>query len=225
MLGDLCCFFDLLYHFFLFLCLFLFTIVSPNNSVTIEPSLHIATNGSDVTFTCFARGGPNNSFIWTRSNTINSGINETEFITLLSTGQLNVEAFLRLAKPVIIEIGSDVSLLTVNATEDGGGYESIVINEAGVGMNDAMLYVSPVITLHPVDLLLSRGQSYNLTCLANAFPLPSYQWERMNRTTSNFEELLGRTYPFLSFDDVTYDDFGVYQCVASSSVINDTASS
>ena len=205
--------------------LFLSPIVSPNGSVTIEPSLHIATNGSDITFTCFARGGPNNTFIWTRSDTINSGINGTEFTSILSTRPIDVEAFLRLANPVILENGSDYSLMTVNATEDGGGYECIVINEAGIGMNDAMLYVSPAITLHPVDQLVSRGQSFNLTCLADAFPSPSYQWERMNQTTSNFEELEGETYPFLSFDNVDYDDFGMYRCVASSNGISDTADS
>ena len=115
--------------------------------------------------------------------------------------------------------------MTVNATEDGGKYQCTVINEAGIGRNDSVLYVSPAITLHPVDRLVSRGQSFNLTCLADAFPSPSYQWERMNQTTSNFEELVGETYPFLSFDNVDYDDFGMYRCVASSNGISDTATS
>ena len=217
------------HHFSLFssssLLSLLSPIVSPNGSVTIEPSLRIATNGSDITFTCLTRGGPNNTFIWTRSDTINSGINETEFISILSTRPIDVEAFLRLANPVILENGNDYSLMTVNATEDGGKYQCTVINEAGIGRNDSMLYVSPAITLHPVDRLVSLGQSFNLTCLADAFPSPSYQWERMNQTTSNFEELEGETYPFFSFDNVDYDDFGMYRCVASSNGISDTADS
>lgn len=205
--------------------LFLSSIVSPNGSVTIEPSLLVAANGSDVTFTCFTRGGPNNTFIWTRSDTINSGINETEFISILSTRPIDVEAFLRLANPVILENGNGYSLMTVNATEDGGKYQCTVINEAGIGRNDSVLYVSPEITLHPVDRLVSFGQSFNLTCLADAFPSPSYHWERMNQTTSNFEEQEGEIYPFLSFDSVNYDDFGMYRCVASSNGIGDTAES
>ena len=113
--------------------------------------------------------------------------------------------------------------MTVNATEDGGKYQCTVINETGFGRNDSMLYISPAITLHPVDWLVSLGQSFNLTCLANAFPSPSYWWERMNGTTSNFEELVGKIYPFLSFDNVNYDDFGMYQCIASSSGITATS--
>ena len=113
--------------------------------------------------------------------------------------------------------------MTVNATEDVGKYQCTVINEAGIGRNDSMLYISPAITLLPVDRLVSLGQSFNLTCLANAFPSPSYQWERMNGTTSNFEELVGKAYPFLSFDNINYDDFGMYRYIASSSRITATS--
>uniref|UniRef100_A0A1X7UG07 serine--tRNA ligase n=1 Tax=Amphimedon queenslandica TaxID=400682 RepID=A0A1X7UG07_AMPQE len=197
--------------------------VSPDGSVEIDPSIIIATNGSTVTFTCSARGGPNNTFVWIRSNATGLIANETELMSLLAMAPVDVDGFLDAAGPLIIENGTELTLEYINATMDGGNYSCVVINEAGLGTVETTLYVAPVIMLHPEDRLVTQGEYFILSCLADAFPLPTYQWERMNRTSGYFEEITGETSSDLRFNNVDFDEFGMYRCVASSEGINDTA--
>ena len=208
----------------LFLSLSLsFPTVSPDGSVEIDPEFIILTNGSNVTFTCSARGGPNNTFVWTRSNATESMVNETELMSLLAMIPIDLDDFLDVAGPLIIENGTELALESINATRDGGNYSCVVINEAGISTVETTLYVAPAITLDPEDQLVTEGDSFSLSCLADAFPSPTYQWERMNRTSRYFEEISGKTYSDLSFSNVGFDEFGMYRCVASSEGINETA--
>ncbi|XP_019855187.1 PREDICTED: receptor-type tyrosine-protein phosphatase F-like isoform X2 [Amphimedon queenslandica] len=197
--------------------------VSPEGSVEIDPAFTIATNGSTVTFTCSARGGPNNTFVWTRSNATGSMANETELMSLAAMIPIDVDGFLDLAGPLIIENGTELTLEYINATMDGSNYSCVVINEAGFVAVETTLYVAPIITLHPQDRLVTQGEYFTLSCLADAFPSPTYQWERMNRTSGNFEEISGEISSDLRFNNVDFDEFGMYRCVASSEGITETA--
>ena len=49
--------------------LFYINLVSPRGSVSINPQITNSFNGSSVTLTCSAEGGPNNTFQWTYSRT------------------------------------------------------------------------------------------------------------------------------------------------------------
>ncbi|XP_019862900.1 PREDICTED: peroxidasin-like, partial [Amphimedon queenslandica] len=197
--------------------------ISPSGSVEIDPAFTITTNGSTVTFTCSARGGPNNTFIWTRSNATGSMANETELMSLAAMIPIDVDGFLHLAGPLIIENGTELTLEYINATRDGGNYSCVVINEAGFVAVETTLYVAPIITLHPQDRLVTQGQYFMLSCLADAFPSPTYQWEKMNRTSGYFEEITDETSSDLRFNSVNFDNFGMYRCVASSEGITETA--
>ena len=44
--------------------MFILSLVSPEDSVRVEPSLQIIDHGSEVNFTCDAQGGPDNIYLW-----------------------------------------------------------------------------------------------------------------------------------------------------------------
>ena len=70
----------------------------------------------------------------------------------------------------------------MNATQDGGQYFCIVINEAGIELNSTTLYIRPVITIQPQDVLNNANMSISLNCLANSFPAPYYRWRKLSMT-------------------------------------------
>lgn len=53
-----------IFFFFFLFFLHLSVIVSPENSVTIEPSFLIAEYGSSPSLTCATMAGPDNTFYW-----------------------------------------------------------------------------------------------------------------------------------------------------------------
>ena len=44
--------------------MFILSLVSPEDSVRVEPSLQIIDHGSEINFTCTAQGGPDNIYLW-----------------------------------------------------------------------------------------------------------------------------------------------------------------
>ena len=82
-----------------------------------------------------------------------------------------------------------LTISTINATEDGGSYECVVINDAGFGVATANLYVRPIIVEDPVDMEPSTGDNITLSCRAESFPYPEYRWEMMNPDTNMFENV------------------------------------
>ena len=150
-------------------------------------------------------------------------VNETELTSLFALIPIDVDDFLDVAGPRIIENGTQLTLESINATRDGGNYLCVVINEAGMSTVETTLYVAPAITLDPEDRLVAQGDSFSLSCLADAFPSPTYQWERMNQTSRYFDEISSETDSDLSFYNVGFDEFGMHRCVASSEGINETA--
>ena len=119
-------------------------------------------------------------------------------------------------RDVSISDGSRLSVLNisnVNATEDGGEYRCVVSNAAGNNSDNATLNVRPVITVQPIETLLtSNGSSEQLVCIADAFPAPEYRWEEI---TDDSATVVSDTNT-LSFSPVMFGDEGTYQCVAMS---------
>ena len=199
--------------------------MSPNNSVTIEPSMMPVDNGSNVTFTCSALGGPNNTFIWVRSDELDE-IFESDIQPLLNTTPVDVSDIISELSDIILENGTTTLVIeSINATLNGGSYECVVINEAGLGRNDTTLYVRPVITEQPMDVETKVDNIVILTCIADSFPAPEYQWEMMNRTSGEFEPIDGETNTTLVFDPIDYDDYGTYRCNVTTSIINEDITS
>ena len=161
--------------------------------VVVSPSTQTTNNGSTVSIECLAEGGPDNVFQWIAGGD-----------TLTSRIDVNISNGSRL---------SVLSISNVNATEDGGEYRCVVSNAAGNDSDNATLNVRPVITVQPIETLLtSNGSSEQLICVADAFPAPAYQWEKI---IDGRIAVVSNT-STLNFNPVMFGDEGTYQCVAMS---------
>ena len=182
----------------------------------------IANNGSDVTFTCSAQGGPNNTFVWVRSDELNNlrGISQ-----LLIREPFLLQDVINTLLNIAIETVPTFSISSVNATQDGGSYTCYALNSAGFHSNVTVLYVRPVIVEDPMEQYVNNGDSVDMSCRADSFPAPNYQWEYMNRTTGTFEALEGQTSSVLSLSSVEFDQYGRYRCVATANGIVESATS
>ena len=181
-------------------------------------------NGSDVTFNCSALGGPNNAFTWVRSDELDE-IFESHIQPLLTTTPVDVSDIINELSGIILENGTVLFIESINATLNGGSYECVVINEAGLGRKSATLYVRPVMTQQPMDIETEADNIVTLTCIVDSFPAPEYQWEMMNRITEEFEEIDGEMNTTLVFDPIDHDDYGTYHCVVTTPTLNEVINS
>ena len=116
-----------------------------------------------------------------------------------------------------------LTISSVNATEDGAMYECVAINDAGFDVARSIVYVRPLIVEHPQDQLTSAGANFTLSCRAESFPYPQYQWQKYNTTSQTYQSLPGENSNVLEFNQVQHSDYGVYRCVATAPVINAVA--
>ena len=171
--------------------------VSPEGSVSVEPTSVVLTRFDNRTFTCTSQGGPNNTYQWQKDGV--DLANQTS--------------------PLL-----DVT--DVNAT-DGGVYTCVVTNAAGNESFDSSLYIAPYIVLHPVmDILSANGSNVTFECEAESFPPPEYVWE-MSGSESNYASTVQSDGQFLNFEPVEFGDEGYYRCLAyiSINITNHTAAS
>ena len=145
--------------------------------------------GNNVTFTCSALGGPDNMFQW-----------QKEGENLPSESQ------------------STLTLTNVNAM-DGGVYTCVVTNSAGNDSSDITLNIAPYFIVQPNDTLTNNGDSLTLSCEAEGFPDPVYQWFR-NDNEMVRSNLTGVNSNMLLFDSVLFGDEGDYYCTATSSGVS-----
>ena len=196
--------------------------MSANGSVIINPDFIIVDNGSSITFTCSARGGPNNTFLWFHTADINEALASSN---LLTQSQLPINQLTMELSNITLATGMVFTITSVNATENGGSYDCYVFNEAGYENNSTTLHVRPVITEHPNDLFVDEGETVMLFCRADSFPAPKYQWEMMSKTTGMFQEVLNANDSTLMFSPIVYNDFGNYRCIATAIGIIENATS
>ena len=109
----------------------------------------------------------------------------------------------------------ELILTDITAPANGGTYDCIVINDAGFGHNSGTLYVLPTIVQDPMDTLARAGDVITLTCLAESFPYPTYQWQMMNRISGFYDNITGETEASLTPFAAAFSSFGRYRCVAS----------
>ena len=114
-----------------------------------------------------------------------------------------------------------LDIVDIDAMEHGGQYDCIVRNNAGFGRATAILYVEPYFTLQPVDIFANYRETVSFTCMAESFPYPSYQWQRLQG--SRYIDILNKTDMTLTID-VDDDSDGVYRCVAMSLILGNTFS-
>ena len=193
----------------------LFHVVAPG--VTVSPLNTTEDNDATTTFTCTASGGPGNTVVWIRGSDVGSSSGSG----LL--GSFDSTAFLQ--QLVNISTGPNLTVSSINATQDGGMYTCVVVNQAGQDSANVTLYVRPLIVDQPQDQFTRQGDSVTLSCHADSFPSPLYQWEKYNTTSESYYQLPGETNRTLEFSSVEFDNFGDYRCVATAPVIGDTDTS
>ena len=145
--------------------------------------------GDNVTFTCSVQGGPDNMFQWQKDG---QDLPSESLSTLILT---NVTAM------------------------DGGLYTCVVTNAAGNDSSDITLNISPYFIVQPNDTLTNNGDSQTLTCEAEGFPDPVYQWFR-NDNEMVRSNLTAVNSSMLLFDPVFFGDEGDYYCSATSNGIS-----
>ena len=191
--------------------------MSPLGSVLVSPLVTTDDNGDTTTFTCTASGGPENTIVWIRGSDVGSSSGSG------SPGEFDSTAFLQ--QLVNISTGPNLTISSINATQDGGMYTCVVVNQAGQDSANVTLYVRPLIVDQPQDQFTRQGDSVTLSCRADSFPSPLYQWEKYNTTSESYYQLPGETNRTLVFSSVEFNDFGDYRCVATAPVIGDTDTS
>ena len=139
----------------------------------------------------------------------------------LSTTPINISELFTQLDELIIVNGTNLTISSINATRDGGSYSCLVFNVAGSETGIGQLFVNPLIVTPPSSVLAQQGDNVTLTCIADSFIAPEYQWEFMNRTTEQFETIEGETSTELSFSMIAYEEYGMYQCVVFAEVVDE----
>ena len=112
-------------------------------------------------------------------------------------------------------IGSQPELIFPLITAyNGGKYTCIVSNAAGITNVSFTLYIQPYIeTDRPMQIQIANvSELVTFSCVAFGFPTPVYQWNKVDDREIVYRE------QNLTFSNVTFDDVGMYQCVATITV-------
>ena len=160
-------------------------------------------------FNCTSEGGPYNQHRWIEGELTLSSLVTVESVDDLST------------------VVSNTTILSLDEVigSSGGVYTCIAINDAGSDNASVTLYVSPEISQDPENEYVQNGDTVTLSCNADSFPAPEYQWEMMNRTSGEFEPIDGETNTTLVIDPIDYDDYGTYRCEVTTPTINENITS
>ena len=112
---------------------------------------------------------------------------------------------------------SNSSVLTLDSVV-GGEYTCTVTNLAGSGNATTNVFVNLEFTQQPNDTLATNSSMIMLTCEAEGFPDPVYQWFRNDSQMirSDVED----NSSMLLFDSVLFGDEGDYYCTATSNGIS-----
>ena len=140
--------------------------------------------GDTVSLQCNSTGGPGNSYQWRVNGSDLGGENS----------------------PMLV-------LNSVSAST-GGEYSCVVRNAAGSNTDNTNVFISPYITSQPLHMVGANGSMTMLTCEAEAFPSPQYQWGRMDGDKIRAE--LSTTSSTLMFTPLLFGDEGEYFCNATS---------
>ena len=135
-----------------------------------------------VTLTCITEGGPDNTFQWS--------FNGEELGS---------------------ETSSDLTLPSVTAA-NGGAYTCNVTNAAGSNTYTTYVFISPMITMDPVNVITTMGtDEVSFNCNATAFPEPSFVWRKEGDTVTEYSNT-----STLTIGPVMFGDEGQYYCIAKS---------
>ena len=181
--------------------------------MVVSPDQMLVDVGDSLTFNCSAQGGPGNVYEWIPNGEILS--NQSE---------------------------NTLQLINITVSE-AGEYVCWVSNNAGIEIATATLYIRPRIIIQPQDASEMDGQTVSFVCEAEGSPIPTIHWEYGGNGEAQSPITYNRTLPtgsvvtlsvngavassILSYMHITYNNYGLFRCVASSNVLmmNPTAES
>lgn len=106
-----------------------------------------------------------------------------------------------------------LTLPNVQASQ-GGTYSCVVTNAAGSASASTLLFIALNIIGQPLDNLTHVGSVASLLCEAEAFPIPTYQWRRVDGLSVRHGILTDSA--MLTFSPVLFGDEGAYYCEVTS---------
>jgi len=140
--------------------------------------------GEDVILNCIVLGGPEILFQW----------------------QFNGEDIPEETDPML-------ALYSVNASH-GGEYSCLTSNTAGDNSASTFVFISPYFVTTPQNVFAVAFSSQSLTCVAEAFPSPLYEWNKVENSIRS--DLSGVNNETLTFDLLMFGDEGNYSCNVTS---------
>ncbi|MBL0926755.1 MAG: immunoglobulin domain-containing protein [Phycisphaerales bacterium] len=158
-------------------------------SITLQPNSQTVCAGTAVTFSTAATNSPN--FQWRKNSTNIPGATSASYT---------------IASPV---------------SGDSGNYDCVVSNGcASLNTSVATLTVNtaPSISTQPSGATLCEGGTFTVSVVANATPLPTYQWRQNG---SNIPGAIGPSY---SVGGAAAFDSGTYDCVITNTCGSVTSS-
>ena len=182
-----------------------FLIVSIPRNTFVLPEIQTADIGSFPRFSC------------------STGIDSGRYIVIWIKGE-NVSLSLDLpinvtnaVNKLLENVVGTSETLQVNATSGlaGGTYTCLTINEAGFDTANATLNLFPVATVEQNFYFDNDGDSITFNCLGNAYPPPTYSWQKYDTQSKLFTSLNQYSAQF-TLDFVKNEDYGLYRCVVSS---------
>ena len=112
-----------------------------------------------------------------------------------------------------------MNLSNVSVSENGGRYTCTVRNLAGIETVTRTVNFLPQFIEEPSDVVADVNESVILSVVAEGFPYPNFQWQRL--TNGEFMNLDEENTTTLEFEPIKYSDAGIYRCVISS-IVNNT---
>ena len=210
-----------------------FVLDSQTVNITVTPNPVVGTHGENLTLTCNTpHGDSNTTYVWMRNASVelcstNCSANPTDasgkymsmnlllLLGVLIAALLGDNAFILR----IFEANGENLTLTLDASEHGGAvYDCVAIIDDDAFTKTVTVRVAPAIVEHPMDQRVSQGDNVTLTCRAESYPQPTYQWMKFNTSSDSYEELVGQTSTSLVFTEIQSDQFGVYRCVATNTI-------
>ena len=125
---------------------------------------------------------------------------------------------------VLIGEVSTILMLSDITVSAGGTYTCVVSNAAGNHSASTLLFVSPYFIEQPVEVVLtSAGSTFNVSCVAVAFPEPEYQWGHEDGRDIRMN--ISSNMSVFTISRVQYGDEGSYYCnITSNGIVNTSTS-
>ncbi len=97
----------------------------------------------------------------------------------------------------------------------------MAVDNVEVNLTIYNLYFEPeVVTVPNISVKVAADENVVLTCDIEAFPLPTFQWQKI--IDLSFQDLEGENKSQYLLPNVSLSDSGMYRCIASNTINGST---